>query len=212
MAKLMAEIESMDSPGRSICPFREEDEAEVAGVWHHSGLATYTYFPAWQAITLEAAQRVFHDILLPNCAIWVGTADGRVVAYLAVEGSHIDRLYVDPTEWRQGWGTRSIASAKYLAAEGLELHTHQQNHATCALYERHGFIAVIYGVSPPPESAPDVEYHWRPGESRSSSCLFSRGSGPGFLHFICFPAPLLRPLQGQATFGFGFPPRDGRIP
>jgi hypothetical protein len=30
------------------------------------------------------------------------------------------------------------------------------------LYERHGFKAVKFGTSPPPESAPNVEYHWRP--------------------------------------------------
>lgn len=24
------------------------------------------------------------------------------------------------------------------------------------------FVAVRFGTSPPPESAPDVEYHWRP--------------------------------------------------
>jgi len=29
-------------------------------------------------------------------------------------------------------------------------------------YEKHGFIASRFGTSPPPESAPDVEYHWRP--------------------------------------------------
>jgi hypothetical protein len=32
------------------------------------------------------------------------------------------------------------------------------------LYEGQGFVAVKYGLSPAPESAPDVEYHWRPGQ------------------------------------------------
>jgi hypothetical protein len=32
----------------------------------------------------------------------------------------------------------------------------------CAFYERHGFATVRFGTSPPPERAPDVEYHWRP--------------------------------------------------
>ena len=35
---------------------------------------------------------------------------------------------------------------------------------TRQLYETHGFGAVKFGVSPPPESAPDVEYHWRPDD------------------------------------------------
>ena len=33
--------------------------------------------------------------------------------------------------------------------------------ASRAFYEKYGFTAEKFGVSPPPESEPDVEYHWR---------------------------------------------------
>jgi len=147
---------------RTIREFQDADEAEVVGVWHRSGSAAYTYLPTWQEMTLETAQFVFHSIIRARCAIWVGTLDERVVAYLAMNGSYIDRLYVDPSEWGKGWGTRFIILAKQLSPAGLELHTHQANHAARSLYERHDFKAVQFGFSPPPESAPDVEYHWRP--------------------------------------------------
>lgn len=147
---------------RNIRPFQDADEAEVVGVWHRSGLAAYTYLPTWQAMTIDTAQYVFHNIIRAKCAIWVGTLDEHIVAYLAMDGSYLDRLYVDPSEWRKGWGTRFISLAKRLSPSGLELHTHQENDAARALYERHGFKAVKFGISPPPESAPDVEYHWRP--------------------------------------------------
>lgn len=145
-----------------IRPYQDADEDAVVAVWYRSGLATYTYLPTWQALTMETAQMVFRDFIRPRCTIWVGTFDARVVAFLAMEGSYIDRLYVDPDAWRQGWGTRFIHLAKQLSPQGLELHTHIENHAARALYERHGFAAVKFGTSPPPESAPDVEYHWRP--------------------------------------------------
>lgn len=89
----------------------------------------------------------------------------QVVAYLAMKGSYIDRMFVDPSQWRKGWGTRLVAFAKSLSPNGLELHTHQENRAARRLYEKHGFRAVKFGTSPPPESAPDVEYHWRPDNS-----------------------------------------------
>ena len=79
-----------------------------------------------------------------------------------MNGSHIDRMYVDPGEWRKGWGTRLVGLAKELSPSGLVLHTHQQNAGARAFYERHGFVAVKFGISPPPERAPDVEYRWRP--------------------------------------------------
>jgi GNAT superfamily N-acetyltransferase len=147
---------------RKIRPFQESDEAEVVGVWHRSGLAAYTYLPTWQAMTLETAQAVFREIIRPRCAIWVGTLDECTVAYLAMKGSYIDCLYVDPSEWRKGWGRRFVDLAKGLSPQGLELHTHVENQAARTLYERQGFKAVKFGISPPPESAPDVEYHWRP--------------------------------------------------
>jgi ribosomal protein S18 acetylase RimI-like enzyme len=151
-----------DNSQRIIREFQPTDAADVVDVWHRSGRATYTFLPTWQAFTLEQARWVFDNIIRPNCAIWVATLDERVVAYLAMQGTYIDRLYVDPREWRQGWGTQLVNFAKQLSPSGLELHTHQANVAARALYERHGFRAVKFGLSPAPESAPDVEYQWRP--------------------------------------------------
>ena len=153
---------STDHSHRTIRKFQPADEADVVAVWHRSGMAAYTFLPTWQAFTLEQARWVFDSIIRPNCVIWVATLEERVVAYLAMKGTSIDRLYVDPLAWRKGWGTQLVNFAKKVSPHGLELHTHQENVVARALYERHGFRAVKFGLSPPPESAPDVEYHWRP--------------------------------------------------
>jgi ribosomal protein S18 acetylase RimI-like enzyme len=145
-----------------IRTYQPSDVAAVVGVWHRAGFVAYPYLPTWQAFTLEEATHVFAQYIAPRCQIWVATQDEQVVAYMAMANSYIDRLYVDPAAQRQGWGTRLIAYAKMLQPNGLELHTHQQNHSARTLYEREGFVAVKFGISPPPESAPDVEYHWRP--------------------------------------------------
>jgi ribosomal protein S18 acetylase RimI-like enzyme len=113
-------------------------------------------------LTRDVAQRIFQEVIAARCRIWVGQADEQIVAFLAMQGSYIDRIYVDPAQWRRGWGSRLIEFAKSISPQGLELHTHQENHTARRLYEKHGFRAVKFGVSPPPESAPDVEYHWRP--------------------------------------------------
>ena len=138
------------------------DEPAVVAVWHRAGRAAYTFLPTWQAFTLEQAHGVFSRVIVPMCDLWVGARDDRVVAYLALQESYIARLYVDPPGQRNGWGSRLLAHAKALHPHGLELHTHQENDGARALYERQGFVAVTFGISPPPESAPDVEYRWRP--------------------------------------------------
>jgi ribosomal protein S18 acetylase RimI-like enzyme len=152
----------MNDTSTAIRPFEDRDEAAVVAVWHRSGRAAYPFLPRWQALTLERATQGFKELIRPRCNIWVGTRQQQVIAFLAMAGSHVDRMYVDPTEWRRGWGTRLVLLAKTLHPEGLELHTHRENHAARRLYEKHGFRAVRFGTSPPPESAPDVEYHWSP--------------------------------------------------
>ena len=154
----------MRDASQAIRPSAEDDASAVIGVWHRSGQAAYPYLPTWQALPLERAGEIFGAAIRPRCNIWVGTRQGEVVAFLALAGSYIDRMYVDPPEWRKGWGTAFIRLAKRLHPTGLELRTHQENRAARELYEKHGFTAVRFGVSPPPESAPDVEYHWRPNQ------------------------------------------------
>jgi hypothetical protein len=78
----MTETVSMIDPitegkRREVRPFQDADETDTAAVWHRSGLAAYPYLPTWQAMTLETAQWVFHNVIRAECAIWVGTLDGR---------------------------------------------------------------------------------------------------------------------------------------
>src|SRR5262245_28661101 len=87
---------------RRIRKFRDSDATAVATVWHRSGRAAYPYLPTWQSFSLAMAQDVFRKVIQSRCTIWVGTADAHIVAFLALDGSYIDRLYVDPGEWRQG--------------------------------------------------------------------------------------------------------------
>ena len=84
-----------------------------------------------------------------------------VVGFLAMQDHLIDRLYVDPKYQARGIGSSLVTHAKMQFPDGLKLHTHQQNKRACEFYEQSGFEPVGYGLSPPPESLPDVEYRWK---------------------------------------------------
>jgi ribosomal protein S18 acetylase RimI-like enzyme len=157
-----------------IRAYQHDDEAAAAAVWYRSGREEYDYLPLFQALSQDEARRVFAEVIVPGAEIWVAvTVESRdaeegypqteeVVGFLALRGSYIDRLYVDPSCQRLGAGGRLLAVARQRSSGGLELHTHQQNTRARAFYEKHGFRAVAFGLSPAPESVPDVEYHWRP--------------------------------------------------
>ena len=140
----------------------DRDETQTFGVWFRSCKATYTFLPTWRSISYDEARSVFRDRIVAKCELWVAEQDSNVIAYLAMDGSYIDRLYVDPAKLGKGWGGLLIEKAKRLNPSGLELHTHQENHRARTFYEKCGFKAIRFGTSPPPDPVPDVEYHWRP--------------------------------------------------
>lgn len=154
----------MSHANQDIRAFQDEDEADLVNIWYRSGRATYTYLPGWRSMTLEEAYDVFRKIIRPQNELWVITSCDQMVGYLAINGSYIDRLYIDPSHWRKGWGSRLLDFARTLSPDLLELRTHQENHEACALYIKQGFEVVEYGISPPPESAPDILYRWRPAK------------------------------------------------
>jgi putative acetyltransferase len=145
-----------------VRPYEPVDEGPLVALWHATKRDAYPYLPTEQAYTLETDTRFFREHLVPRCQIHVATEADELLGFLALSGSYVDRLYVHPQRQRGGVGRALLETAKAVSPRGLELHTHRQNVAACSFYERHGFRAVRYGTSAPPESAPDVLYHWRP--------------------------------------------------
>lgn len=143
-----------------IRKFEPADTISTAQVWYRSGKNEYTYLPMFQALDEDEALTVFKSLILQHCEIWVYESQSEICGFLAMQDSYIDRLYVDPTQQRKGVGVALLKHAMQLSPDGLQLHTHQQNHRARKFYEKYGFVAVKFGLSPAPESVPDVEYHW----------------------------------------------------
>jgi ribosomal protein S18 acetylase RimI-like enzyme len=91
----------------------------------------------------------------------VGEVDSLPVAFIAMNKDFIDQLYVHPDYQRRRIGEALLAHARKQSPDHLWLYTLQINKYARAFYEKNGFIAERFGISPPPESEPDVEYHWR---------------------------------------------------
>ena len=139
-----------------------KDFETVIRVWHESKQEAYPYLPLEQGRTLADDDRFFRERVVPQCDVWVAEQDGAILGFMALARSYIDRLYVHPAHQRKGVGGALLRQAMALSPAGLELHTHQKNVSAQAFYEGHGFRAAKFGISPAPESEPDIEYHWRP--------------------------------------------------
>jgi ribosomal protein S18 acetylase RimI-like enzyme len=145
-----------------IRPLDDADVDAVIRVWIETKRDTYDFIALERSYSEADNHAFFRGVILAGCAISVAVEDGAVLGFLAQRGSYVDRLYVHPAAQRRGVGAALLARAIDASPAGIELHTHQQNHKARAFYERMGFVVARFGVSPPPESLPDVEYHWRP--------------------------------------------------
>ncbi len=137
-----------------------EELPHVFDVWQRSQTELLAKFRPDQRHPADQARKWFCEVLAPSCEIWVVEHDGRVAGMMAMDGSQIDRLYIDPDAQRQGLGAVLLDKAKQLCPDGLRLVTHQINTGARRFFERHDFEAYEFGRSPAPEDEPDVWYRW----------------------------------------------------
>ena len=105
----------------------------------------------------------FRDHILPNNQVWVAADEsGYPIGFMAIHNDLIDQLYLHPDHWRKGIGGQLLAHARTLSPHGLWLYTLQANLNAQSFYEKQGFKIAERGISPPPESEPDIKYVWQP--------------------------------------------------
>ena len=97
-----------------------------------------------------------------QCEVWVAVEGTRIIGMLALNGEHIDHLYLLPGFYRRGIGTKLLAQAKELSPKKLSLFAFQVNTRARAFYEHHGFEALEFGDGSGNEAGePDILYEWR---------------------------------------------------
>ena len=143
-----------------IREYEPQDFDAVTILWRISREKSVPEFQMMKGHFFYEDQNYFQDHILKENQLWVVQVNNHPVAFMAMNGDFIDQLYIHPDYWRRGIGQRLIEFARERSPEHLWLYTLQVNVKARAFYEKNGFVAEKFGVSPPPESEPDVEYHW----------------------------------------------------
>lgn len=143
-----------------IRTYKSDDFEALTLLWRRAREQAFPEFQRTKGHTFEEDRAYFRDVILVNNDVWVAEVNAKPAAFMAIAGDFIDQLYVDPAYQRRGLGKALLDHAKSTSTGHLWLYTLQVNANGRAFYERNGFRAVKLGVSPPPESEPDVEYHW----------------------------------------------------
>ena len=141
--------------------YRASDFDAITILWRISREKSLPDFQIEKGHFFYEDRDYFQNHVLKENRIWVVETAQQPIAFMAMNRDFVDQLYIDPAYWRQGIGNTLLEFAKKLSPEHVWLYTLQINVNARAFYEKNGFVAEKFGVSPPPESEPDVEYHWR---------------------------------------------------
>jgi ribosomal protein S18 acetylase RimI-like enzyme len=145
----------------TIRPYRATDFEAVTSLWRIAREKSMPEFQRRMGYFFYQDCEYFRNYILAKDKLWVAVLNRQRVAFMAMNAAFIDQLYVHPDHWRKGIGETLLNFAKRRSPQHVWLFTLQANLNARAFYEKYGFVAEKYGTSPPPESEPDVEYHWR---------------------------------------------------
>jgi GNAT superfamily N-acetyltransferase len=142
--------------------YDEQDFEPVTLLWRRSRELSLPEFQLEKGHSFIEDQDYFRNHILAENKVWVAISIDRLIGFMAIKGDFIDCLYIDPAFWRMGIGKAFLNHARTLSPEHLWLYTLQINLSARFFYQKNEFVAKKFGLSPPPESEPDVEYHWYP--------------------------------------------------
>ena len=144
-----------------IREYRSEDFDAVTILWRISREKSIPEFQLEKGHFFFEDRDYFQKQIIKNNQIWVVVSQNYPVGFMAMNNDFVDQLYIDPDHQRRGIGRSLLNLARERSPEHVWLYTLQVNASARAFYEKNGFVAEKFGISPPPESEPDVEYHWR---------------------------------------------------
>ncbi len=148
---------------QQIRPYQPGDFDAVNILWRLAREVSLPDFQQRKGHPFYKDLAYFRDHILQHNQVWVAVDQHDYpLAFMAIKDDFIDQLYVHPEKWGQGLGTQLLAHARQLSPRYLWLYTLQINEKARRFYEQQGFRIAELGISPPPESEPDVKYVWYP--------------------------------------------------
>jgi ribosomal protein S18 acetylase RimI-like enzyme len=146
---------------------RSDDAEAIADVHHDSRREALPWLPVLHS--REETIAYFSGHVLVHEEVLVAEVNELMVGFIALEGNHVDHLYIAPSYQGRGIGDKLLAMAKELRPGGLTLWTFQRNARARRFYEARGFVASEFNDgSRNEEREPDVLYAWLPNASSTS--------------------------------------------
>ncbi|MBN8845998.1 MAG: acetyltransferase [Sphingomonadales bacterium] len=120
-----------------IRPSTSADGSRAVEIWRAAVDATHDFLTPGDRIAIEEQVRSF----LPQVSLWLAVdADDRPVAFMLLNGSSMEALFIDPAYRGQGIGKALVEHAVRLHGT-ITTDVNEQNGQAVGFYERMGFTA-----------------------------------------------------------------------
>jgi putative acetyltransferase len=144
----------------TIRSYERDDEATAIELWRR------TWQIAYPGADFKARLEWWRDRwrceLVPNSAIIIAEADGKMVGFVTIEESgYLDQIVVAPEIWGSTVAAALLDEAKIVAPYGIDLHVNKDNLRAIRFYEKHGFFVGGEDLNPNSQS-PIFVMCWRP--------------------------------------------------
>jgi len=144
----------------TIRAYERDDEDPAIELWQRTWQVAYpgADFKARLAWWRER----WRGELVPNSAIIVAEADGKMVGFVTIEeNGYLDQIVVAPEIWGSTVAAALLDEAKMVAPYGIDLHVNKDNFRAIRFYEKHGFFVGGEDMNPNSQS-PIFVMSWRP--------------------------------------------------
>jgi ribosomal protein S18 acetylase RimI-like enzyme len=156
-----AAVHQQGNPVTTTIRRATDADAEGAADVFIAARATMTYLPHSHS---EAETRTFIGELVREEETWIAERDGKVVGVAVIDGGWLEHLYVHPSRFGAGTGTRLFQQLAAKHPKGFQLWVFQQNVAARRFYERLGCALVrLTDGDNNEEHLPDALYVWPGG-------------------------------------------------
>jgi len=120
--------------------------------------ATMIYLPK---LHTDAETRNFIGGVVETKETWIAERDGKVVGFAVVDGGWLEHLYVHPSRFDSGTGTKLFRQVTAQHPQGFQLWVFQKNAGARRFYESHGCaLERLTDGADNEEKTPDALYIW----------------------------------------------------
>ena len=119
-----------------IRQYQPGDTDALVALWRRANALAHPFLK--KAFVAQVAQDM-RDVYLPNAETWVSVRDAAPIGFIALIGSDIGGLFVDPDHHGHGHG-RALADHGAALHGPLRVEVFAQNTLGRRFYDRYGFV------------------------------------------------------------------------